>query len=549
MRGRPSNRELAWVLGGGLLTGFSQPFVVGAISTEPLDPTGLSGLLAFVGLVPALVIAADRPLRHVFGLALVAWWVHFVVVAHWLVVAFSTFGGIPLFGGVGMMLAMTSGTGAFLALGSVLAHACRQRRGWPLWATFPPALAALELLRNYVPFGGCPWGNLGNSLASVALLRQGASLVGVYGLVFVVALVNAAIAEAWLSGREGKPSRGGVWVAAAVLAVFVAWGATRLSWEPEAGETVRVGVLQASIPQEVINAGDQAEMIRATYQDLQEGAVIDRAEVVVWPEAALLPVRDRGVPHLRTDGIRKSLPPEARIAESYGTVHAAATLVGAITTFRDMDEASGRLVKGLHTGAFVVDRSHDVVDRYDKTHLVPFGEYVPWPFHLVMGKLISDAGEVFPGEEVRPVTLPLSEDGVKVGVTICYEGVFPEIARELANEGATQLYNLTNDAWYGVSGAPYQHLAMYQLRAVETGRPVLRAANSGVSAVIDSRGRVLQRTKLQERTYLVADAPLAHGRTPFLVLGDWLAWLSLAVSLGLVVAAASARRRQSTVSV
>jgi apolipoprotein N-acyltransferase len=543
MSERPSSSRLAVAVGAGALLGLSHPFVVPALGPEPVDPTGLSGLLVLVAFAPLLVLGDGFRTRHAWGIATLGLWTYFVIVAHWLVVAFSTFGGIPLAGGVAMMLVMALSTAAYLAVPVAVSHALRAQRGWPLWLTLPPGIAGLELVRNYVPFGGCPWGNFGNALASVDVLRQGAALVGVYGLVFVVVLVNAALAEAWLRRGERAAAVRAAAIAAAPILCLVVFGAWWLG-TAKPTEAVSLGLLQASVPQEMINAGGKEEEIQVMYQALQDAARSDGADLVVWPEAALVPAVERDVEQLWDHGAVNRMrgkwawkrPDELRREPR-------AAIIGAINYFKGMDESTGRLVSGLHTSAFITGERFTVVDRYDKTHLVPFGEYVPWPFHLVMGKLISDAGEVFAGAEVRPVRLPLPQGERKVGVTICYEGVFPEVARELAREGATQLYNLTNDAWYGVSGGPFQHLAYYQLRAVETGLPVARAANSGVSALIDARGRILARTKLNEHTALTGSLPVASGGLPpYALLGDWLAWLSLLVASVLAGLALPRRR-------
>jgi len=143
--------------------------------------------------------------------------------------------------------------------------------------------------------------------------------------------------------------------------------------------------------------------------------------------------------------------------------------------------------------------------RYDKVHLVPYGEYVPlrkiFPF---IGKLVVGVGDFRPGEGFHPIR----GEGWNLGVLICYEGIFPEAARAYKREGATLLVNITNDAWFGRTSAPYQHLSMTVFRAVETRLYLVRAANTGISAIVDPAGKILSRTPIFERAVLKGEVKI-----------------------------------------
>ena len=170
-----------------------------------------------------------------------------------------------------------------------------------------------------------------------------------------------------------------------------------------------------------------------------------------------------------------------------------------------------------------------IVGRFDKSHLVPFGEYIPWPVAGIVSQFVGTTSE--PGDGLHPIALDVNGRTISVATTICYEGAFPEITRDLANEGAEVMFNVTNDAWYGISSMAHQHLALYSLRAIESGRAIARVANTGISAWIDSRGRVHDATPMYETTSVVADVPLVTGTTPFRVLGEWVAMPSMLVIL------------------
>jgi apolipoprotein N-acyltransferase len=543
---RVSLRALGIAVLGGALSGAAHPLVISAFGSEPVDPSGLSGLLALVALAPVLVVTQRLTSRQAFGVAALAMSAHFLVIAHMAVTAFHTFGGVSLPVAVVMMLLVCLFSGLELAIPFWIANKTRARFDWPAWLTFPCALAAVELFRNYAPFGGMPWGTPGNALATIDLLRQTASLVGVYGLGLVVGLCNAVLADVLLSrakvgvGVSRQPfPKVGFSLVTAVLITMVGWGAYRLAQEPAVGPTVRVGLLQASIPQDVINGQGQHEEIRRIYQELQADAVARGAELVVWPEAALVPSILEDAPKLAPEGVVAENAPAEAVPP--------AALVGALTRFSDVDPESGRLVRGAHTSALLASGPGlEVQARFHKTHLVPFGEYVPWPFSLVMKQLTTGTHGLVAGEKLSTASLAARGGEVTVGATICFEGVFPEVSRGLAAAGATQLFNLTNDAWYGTSSTPWHHLWMYALRATETGRPVARAANSGVSAVFDARGRMLVRTGVFTREALVADVPSSSERTVYARFGNWLIWPAVLWSVGVLALLLVTRRKKPT---
>lgn len=519
-RGRPSLKEAFAVLLSGALAGLSQPLVIDE-SGLPLDESGLTGVLMLIALVPALVVARAGSTRRAYLLGAFALWGYFLVVAHWLVVPFSTYGGAPLWLAAPAVLLMTGAVAAFVAIPFAITRAAERRLGWPAWLTFPAALAGVELIRNSVPFGGMPWGTLGSSLATVDVLRQGASLFGVYGLGFVVGLTNGVVSDL-LVARRSRRKAPVLGLALSVVSVvgLLAYGAVRLNDEPGEG-AVTVGLLQPSIPQDVINRRGSDDVIVGHYQQLQQEALAAGADVVVWPEAALRP----------------RAPADSATLEGAGVVgpgqrEPPAAIVGSLSVLWSLDDESGRLVDLPRTSAFLTGKDLAVTGRYDKVRLVPFGEYMPWPFSLFTDRVLTGPKSLVSGD--APRALPLEPLDAKVGVTICWDGLFPDVTRALVEDGAVQLYNLTNDAWYGRSSQPWQHLAAYALRATETGRPVVRAANSGISGWFDARGRFYDGTLPFERAAVVAKVPTSTETTVYVRFGEWVALPSL-VFTGLLV--------------
>ena len=521
---------------GGVLLGLSQPLVIGPLGEQPLDPTGLSGLLAFVGFVPVLVALRGAGPKRAYWLGFTTLWAHFSITTYWVVVAMTVFGGIPVSISIVVLLILTSAMAAYVAASFAVARMLAGRFGVPMWLGFPAALTAVELLRNYGPLGGFPWGNVGFSLVTIPLLRQGAALVGVYGLVFLVALVNVVVAEVIAARVRCAPAPRRALVAGGVaLTVLVGWGAFRLATPPTATRTVKVGLLQGNIEQGIKNRDEQnADLILRKFQALQDEALAKGAEIVVWPEAAF-PMR---VPLDRTtfQGIglaAKGAPPPP------------ASIVGVSGVARTKDPETGKTVRRNSNSAFYLD-GFDVVGRVDKTHLVPFGEYVPWPLQSIIREIVP-IGAALPGKEFVPVAMKVGDDVVKIGVTICYEGMFPEISRAFAAAGAELMINLTNDAWYGVSSMAKQHMLMYSMRAIESGLPVARAANTGITAWFDTRGYVHDETPIYVDAAVVSEIPLTRETTPYAVLGEWIALPCLLFVMGgwvLAMVGAGALRRK-----
>jgi len=249
------------------------------------------------------------------------------------------------------------------------------------------------------------------------------------------------------------------------------FGASRLSQdlEPASAPRLRVAVVQGNLDERVRIRGPagQAWVVQRMLERSRE-AVAEGARLVVWPEGTL------------PEAVRPDAPSLHPLLGSFAALDAE-LVVGGITR-----EAAGSEVK-LTNSAFLTDGSLNVKARYDKRHLVPFGEYVPLASILPVHWFVPQGVAFFsPGKDHAPLTAAAG----RLGVMICYESVFPEIAREATALGAQLLVVITNDSWYGFTSAPHQHLAIARLRAIETGRNLVRAANCGLSAVIDTRGRV-----------------------------------------------------------
>ncbi|MBI3178422.1 MAG: apolipoprotein N-acyltransferase, partial [Deltaproteobacteria bacterium] len=354
---------------------------------------------------------------------------------------------------------------------------------------------------------GFPWGLWGYSQARNLPLAHLASLGGVYAVSLVVALAGAYVAEALVARSRAALLR----VLAFAAAAHGAGAVLLWSRAHDSGEPLRVAIVQGNIDQDIKNRDlEFRNHILDRYLNLTAKA--GGVDLVVWPEATFpgyLPIEIRRVPVLR-----------------FGHP----LLFGVSTRER------GPPLR-LRNSAVWVEADGRVAGTYHKQHLVPFGEYVPLRFMLPVDKFVPGMVDFTPGDGGAPLGDP------KTGVLICYDGIFPELARGEVRLGAALLANLTNDGWYGVSSAAYQHRDFYVLRAIETDRWVIRAANTGISAFVSPWGRLSGDTALNETTLTHGQVWPRQGHTPYVLLGDWLAAAATGALLGSVLLLAYRRWR------
>jgi apolipoprotein N-acyltransferase len=479
------------------------------------------GGVAWVALVPLLVALEGTSGWRAARLGYVTGAVSALGTLYWTALVVIQYGGLPLPAGVAVMVALCLAVALFPLL-----------FGWAtarLVATFgtagllgaPFAWVATELLRVHT-FFEFPWCLLGYSQHAFLPAIQVASVTAVYGVSFILVASSSLLAYAILEVQPRRRSAALVGVAA-VVATTVGGGVWAMSRPvPETGRIV-VGLVQGGIRQEdkwvPENAGDNVDRhLQLTAEASRRGA-----RLVVWPESAVpfLYDRDAGLAAVLQATVRSE-----RIYLFFGN--------------DDLDVSTGR----IYVGAKLLSPEGRLTSRYRKIHLVPFGEYVPMQRLFTFGgrfaaKLVQEVSDFSPGTEAATGVV----DGHRIGGYICYEAIFPALARRFPAAGAELLVNITNDAWYGTTSAPYQHLAMAAFRAVENRRYMVRAANTGITAVVDPWGRVLDETRLFDRTVLVREVPFVTGTTFYTRHGDIFAYACLAVALALV--AASFRRGSS----
>ncbi len=446
--------------------------------------------------------------------------VYFSGTLYWLVQTMTTFGGLatPLAVLAAALLV------AYLALfpAAFAAIQARLARSFGTRAILlaPATWVATEMGRTYI-WDGFPWELLGYSQVSVLPVAQLASTVGVYGVSFFVAIVSAGCVYVTL---ETRPAR---WRVAAAIVVIVAgvglWGATRLRAHPltQAGTPIRVGVLQGNIPQDQKWDSNLRDPITRRYIDMTREAIGRGAQLVLWPESST-PFNYEEEPGL-AEPVRR-LAREARVT----------LLIGS-----DQIEHLGPVVAGkppqarYFNAAFLVRPDGVTAAVYRKIHLVPFGEYVPLKKLLFfVGPIVEAVSDYSPGTD----TTLLPVGGHMISTAICYEVIYAALIRSFVAEGSELLTTITNDAWYGWSSAAYQHWDQASMRAIEEGRYLARAANTGISGFVDPYGHVLQRSGMFEAAVMVEDLRFITARTVYSRIGDVVGWASVVVTLAALLA-------------
>jgi apolipoprotein N-acyltransferase len=478
----------------------------GLASASAFPPWDL-GWVAFCGWAPLLLALRGARGRQAAGLGYAAGLAFYLATIWWVINTMTTYGRMPLALSLVALVLLCSVLAGYTAVFAWLLAAGRDRLALPD-ALLPVAAAALwtalEFLRTYL-FSGFPWALLGYTQYREPTVRLLAAATGVYGVSALVLLVNGALAgmAASVLERCGRAPRRRTLVLHAALLGLAAVGTLTYAWwgwrDVAGGPAVRVGVLQGNIDQAVKWDRRYQSRTLETYERLARRAAAQRPALIVWPETAL-PFFLRRDPEL---GPRV----QAFVAD-----------VGIPMLIGSPDVRADGL---LYNSAFFLGSDGSIRGRYDKRHLVPFGEYVPLQsVFFFLHKLVTGIGDFGRGR----VATVFQGDGYRFSVMICYEVIFPAEVREFTRAGAQFLANITNDAWFGESGAPYQHLAMAAMRAVENGSYLVRAANTGVSAVIAPTGAILAQSPLFVEADIVGTVHLRTGETPYTRCGDVLAW-------------------------
>jgi apolipoprotein N-acyltransferase len=436
--------------------------------------------------------------------------VYFTGTLYWITHVMATYGNLPRWIAVPINGALIGYLSLFPATFALVSARLIRRFGTLGVMAAPIVWVASEVGRTQV-FTGFPWVLLGYSQTSVLPVAQLASLVGVYGVSLLVAAVSAAVVTAF--NRRFRTVVPLACVLAVVL-VSATWGSRRVAARPwtREGDPIQLGLVQGNVDQAIKWDPGSAANIFQDYIRYTRRAIFEGAQLVLWPESStpfMFEEDAAGAMQLRT------LARQAGVTLLFGS-----------------DQIERGTPMRYYNSAFVIRPDGTTAGVYRKMHLVPFGEYVPLQQLLFFAApLTEQVGTFSPG--MRPELLPV--DGHRTSVAICYEVIYPALVRSFVTEGSELLTTITNDAWFGTTSAPYQHFEQAAMRAIESGRYLVRAANTGISGIVDPYGRVLSRTEIFQPAVLVGEARFLKASTFYVRHGDLVAYGSVVFTLILLV--------------
>jgi apolipoprotein N-acyltransferase len=500
----------------------------GAASALALEPVNAWPVL-FLTFPVAVWLIDGSPSGRFGGLvaaAVAGWWFGFgylVAGLYWMGFAFlvdaKTFAWLIPFAVLGLPAALALYMAAAFAVARIL-----WTRGPVRILALAVAITVAEWLRGHL-FTGFPWNAFGYALTTPLALAQASALIGLWGLTFFAVCLFAS--PAVLADESGDTRRPWLVVAVplAVLVALAAFGAVRLARTPTRFvEGVKLRIMQPNLTQdEKFNYGAR-QQVMAKYLALSDRSAGPGATGVkdvthlIWPESAF-PFFLTREPEMMAQ-IANLLPPGAVLIVGAARAATLAPTPGVIRAYNSI---------------YVIDHDGTILATYDKMHLVPFGEYLPFQDFLEslgLMQLTRLRGGYIPGTSRKPISVPRAPPFLPL---VCYEIVFPGEAVP-RGERPGWLVNLTNDGWFGQTSGPYQHLQQARVRAIEEGLPLVRAANTGVSAVIDPVGRIVRSLPLGQEGVLDARLPQAEAPTPYARFGDGPAGLALLAGLAVVFA-------------
>jgi apolipoprotein N-acyltransferase len=468
--------------------------------------------LAWFALVPLFYSIEGKGLYVSFKLGFLTGFVSFLGILYWIVVAVHTYGNVPfILSGLILLLLviyLSLFTGAF----TFLTRLIRTRSGIQTILFTPILWVALEYLRSFL-LTGFPWAYLGHTQYLNLPFIQMADITGVYGLSFVILSVNASLY--WVLHQWPKrtfPFKE-VGITVLILLSFLIYGYIKIKHvdrEIIKSPPLKVALVQGNIDQSI--KWDESFQLQTLkiYRRLSMRVMEDKPDLIIWPETA--------TPFFFQEA-KEYQPIVLEIPEKTN----AFLLFG--TPFYKIEK--GKV--NYYNSAFLVSPSKKLIGKYDKIHLVPFGEYIPLRklLFFIESSIGEGIGNFKPGKEIVNLSLPQG----KFGVLICFEIIFPDLCRRFVKDGADFLVTLTNDAWFGRTSAPYQHLSVATFRAIENRVFIARVANTGISAFIDSKGKIVDQGGIFTEEAMNGTIRLSKNKTFYTLYGDVFAWICSGFSI------------------
>lgn len=469
--------------------------------------------LAWIAFIPLFYSIEGKGLYHSFMLGFLTGIISFLGIIYWIIVAVHTYGNVPLILSGFILLLLVVYLSLYAGTFTYLTRLIQIRSGLQTLLFTPFLWVALEYLRSFL-LTGFPWANLGYSQHLNLPFIQMADITGAYGLSFVILLANATLF--WVLRQWSKrafPFKE-VIITAIILLGSLIYGYLKMGTvgrQMIQNPSLKIGLIQGNIDQSVKwDESFQKETLKI-YEKLSLKVAEEKPDLIIWPETA--------TPFFFQDAKEYQpfildIPKQTNAFLLFGT-------------------PSYKIVRGKvhhYNSALLVSPSGELNGKYDKIHLVPYGEYVPFGEYLSLGSLGEGIGNFKSGKEIYNFSLPQG----KFGVLICFEIIFPDLCRRFVKGGANFLVTITNDAWFGRTSAPYQHFSMATFRAVENRVFIARAANTGITGLIDPKGKIVNQGGIFTEEAMNGTIRLSKDKTFYTLYGDVFAWLGSAFSIFLL---------------
>jgi apolipoprotein N-acyltransferase len=488
-------------------------FLSGVLLTCAFPKVGL-WQLGWFALVPLLMAVKDLSFGQAFRIGFVSGLAHFLTLLYWLLYTMQLYGGLPFYLAIPVLFLLSAYMALYIGLFAGLMTRWTQRLSWGCLAAVPVFWVSLEYIRGFL-FTGFPWSFLGYSQYNQLHIIQISDIFGVYGISFLMALSSAVfflLAESILAQNRSEKINIPFRVIQPMIVFFVLLATSWIygKWQILSYDDMlskmavrRISVVQGNIDQAI--KWDPAFQTKTTkkYIHLSLSAKKHAPDMVVWPETAtpFYFLHDATLSEMVMDAVDMMAKDFLIGSPSYTFVKAEDDI-------------------NYYNSAYLIDAEGKVIGKYDKVHLVPFGEYVPFKKWLpFLGKMVAHVGDFKAG--VKGETLSWKDE--KLGVQICFEIIFPGLSRAVVQNGADILINITNDAWFGKTSAPYQHFSMAVFRAAENRRSLVRAANTGISGFVDPMGRIQEQSTLFTDAVLTGDIPIYNKTSLYTRYGDFFA--------------------------
>ncbi len=478
-------------------------------------------LLAWVALVPLLFAIQHQSASRSFLLGWLTGLIYFGGTVSWVTISMHHYGKLPWAISYALMIVLVSYLASFIGLFATSLRWTMQRVDSLSVAPF--LWVTLELARGHL-LTGFPWVSLGYSQYRFLPFIQIADITSIYGVSFALMLANVALYQLIRQLIQTGLKKQIAWryplVAVLILLSIFIYGFIRLSQPMKGGKTLDVAVIQGNIPQDrKWDKAFQDETVQIYKRLSLDIFKKSRPDLVVWPESAT-PFFFQTERQYQDEMIGLAKGGSSHLL--FGSPAFEATEAGQVS---------------LLNSAYLISPTTQAISRYDKIHLVPFGEYVPLKFLLFfLSKIVEGVGDFIPGQDATV----MEAAGLKIGTVICFEVIFPDLVRRFVKGGAVVMTTITNDAWFGDSAAPDQHFSMVVFRAIENRTPFARAANTGISGFIDSRGRIIKKTPLFVEAALAERLNARSEETFYTAYGDLFAIACVIITFALMM---SAKRR------